>query len=159
MELPQSGPTAAADHKRLNKIATVKAELQPEEAREIIWEELTEQEIEQVAALRSRNGRFQPRNNSGPACSNGQACNSTTTNPNIVCRYCDKKGHRQKECFSRRRANAPMVDANGKPYESNRVNNVADKSTNGNHHQPEPIYEDAFVGSVTNLNPYHHLNW
>jgi hypothetical protein len=150
--------TIQNNHKRLNKIAAVKAELQPEEAREIIWEELTEQEIEQVAALRSRNGRFQPRNNSGPACNNGQARNSATTNPNIVCRYCDKKGHRQKECFSRRRANA-MVDANGKPYESNWVNNVADKSANSNPHQQEPFYEDAFVGSVTNLNPYHHLNW
>jgi hypothetical protein len=151
--------TIQNDHKRLNKIAAVKAELQPEEAREIIWEELTEQEIEQVAALWSRNGRFQPRNHSGPARNNGQARTNTTTNPNIVCRYCNKKGHRQKECFSRRIANAPMVDANGKPYESNRVNNVADNSTNGNPHQPEPVYEDTFVGSVTNLNPYHHLDW
>jgi hypothetical protein len=48
--------TIQNDHKRLNKIAAGKAELQPEEAREIIWEELTKQEIEQVAALRSRNG-------------------------------------------------------------------------------------------------------
>jgi hypothetical protein len=135
--------TIQNDHKRLNKIAAVKAELQPEEAREIIWEELTEQEIEQVAALRSRNGRFPPRNNSGPARNNNQARNTTATNPNIICRYCDKKGHRQKECFSCRRANAPMVDANGKPYESNRVNNVVDKSANGNPHQPEPAYEDA----------------
>ncbi len=145
--------TIQNNHKRLNKIAAVKAELQPEEAREIIWEELTEQEIEQVAALRSRNNRFQPRNNSGPTR------NNTTANPNIVCRYCDKKGHRQKECLSRRRDNDPMVDTNGKPYQANRVNNVADKSPNGNPHQPEPVYEDAFVGSVSNLNPYHHLNW
>jgi hypothetical protein len=151
--------TIQNDHKRLNKIAAIKAELQPEEAREIVWEELTEQEIEQVSALRSCNGRFPPRNNSGPACNNGQVRNSTTTNPNIVCRYCDKKGHCQKECFSCRRANAPMVDANGKPYESNWVNNMANKSASGNPHQPEPIYEDAFFGSVTNLNPYHHLNW
>ena len=151
--------TIQNDHKRLNKIAAVKAELQPEEAREIIWEELTEQEIEQVAALRSRNGHFQPRNNSGPARNNGQARNNAPANPNIVCRYCDKKGHRQKECFSRRRDNAPMVDANGKPYQSNRVNNVADKSANANGPQQQPAYEDAFVGSVSNINPYHHLNW
>ena len=151
--------TIQNDHKRLNKIAAVKAELQPEEAQEIIWEELTEQEIEQVAALRSRNGRVQPRNNPGPARNNGQARNNATANPNIICRYCDKKGHRQKECFSRRRDNAPMVDANGKPYQSNRVNNVADKSATANGPQQEPAYEDAFVGSVSNLNPYHHLNW
>ena len=159
MKVARNLETIQNDHKRLNKIAAVKAELQPEEAREIIWEELTEQEIKQVAALRSCNGRFQSRNNSSPTCNNGQACNNTTTNPNIVCRYCDKKGHRQKECFSRRRDNAPMVDANGKPYQSNRVNNVADKSANANCPQQEPIYEDAFVRSVSNLNPYHHLNW
>ena len=54
-----------------------------------------------------------------------------------------------------------MVDANGKPYQSNRVNNVADKSANANTNGPqqEPAYEDAFVGSVSNINPYHHLNW
>ena len=28
---------------------------------------------------------------------------------------------------------------------------------NGPHQQP--AYEDAFVGSVSNINPYHHLNW
>jgi hypothetical protein len=53
-----------------------------------------------------------------------------------------------------------MVDANGKPYESNRVNNVTDKSASNSNSRPsEPIYEDAFVGLVANLNPYHHLNW
>ncbi len=52
-----------------------------------------------------------------------------------------------------------MVDANGKPYQSNRVNNVANKSANTNGPQQETVYEDAFVGSVSNLNPYHHLNW
>ncbi len=159
MKVAHNLETIQNDHKRLNKIAAVKAELQPEEARVIIWEELTEQEIKQVAALRSRNGRFQPRNNSGPARNNGQARNNPTANPNIICRYCDKKGHRQKECFSRRRDNAPMVDANGKPYQSNCVNNVADKSANANCPQQEPVYEDAFVRSVSNLNPYHHLNW
>jgi hypothetical protein len=52
-----------------------------------------------------------------------------------------------------------MVDTNGKLYESNRVNNVANKSAKCNHHHLELAYEEAFVGSVTNLNPYHHLNW
>ncbi len=52
-----------------------------------------------------------------------------------------------------------MVDANGKPYQSNRVNNVAYKSANASGPQQEPAYEDAFVGLVSNLNPYHHLNW
>jgi len=77
-------------------------------------------------------------------------------NPNIVCRYCKKKGHMQRECNSRRRDGAPMVDANGKKYES-RVNNVAEKDDSVD--QAEPQYEDAHIGAVANLSPYHHLNW
>jgi hypothetical protein len=49
-----------------------------------------------------------------------------------------------------------MVDANGKKYES-RVNNVAEKEDAGE--QLEPQYEDAHIGAVANLSPYHHLNW
>jgi hypothetical protein len=142
------------NHKKSHKIAALNAELQPEEANKIISENLTEQEIEQVAALQARNNRFPPKKNNGPACNNGQARNSSTRNPNIISRYCNKKGHLQKECFSHQRNNAPMVDANGKAYESNRVNNMADKSASR-----EVIYEDAHIGAVANLSPYHHLNW
>ena len=49
-----------------------------------------------------------------------------------------------------------MVNANGKKYES-RVNNVAEKDDAGD--QPEPQYEEAHIGAVANLSPYHHLNW
>ncbi len=77
-------------------------------------------------------------------------------NPNNICRYCNKKGHLQKECFSRQRNNAPMVDAKGKAYENNHVNKVADKPTA---RQAKAVYEDSHIGSVTNLSPYHHLNW
>jgi hypothetical protein len=49
-----------------------------------------------------------------------------------------------------------MVDSNGKAYETNRVNNVTDKPAA---HQAEVIYEDAHIGVVANLSPYHHLNW
>jgi hypothetical protein len=150
--------TILNDHQRLDKIAAVKAELQPEEANDVIWENLTEQEIEQVAALQTRNNQFPPKSSSGPSSNNGQACNSSASNPNIICRYCDKKGHCQKECFFRQRNNAPMVDATGKPYEYNHVNNVADKSAN-HARQPEAVYKDAHIRSVANLTPYHHLNW
>lgn len=37
-------------------------------------------------------------------------------NSSTVCRYCKKNGHFQKDCRSRIREKAPMVDANGKPY-------------------------------------------
>ena len=33
------------------------------------------------------------------------------------CQFCKKFGHEQKDCHARLHANAPMVDANGKPYE------------------------------------------
>jgi hypothetical protein len=60
-----------------------------------------------------------------------------------------------------------MVDANGKPYQNqngHRVNNVAEQpaaAAAAAAAQPasEVSYEDAFIGSVANLSPYHHLNW
>jgi Retrotransposon gag protein len=128
--------TVQNDHKRLHKIAAVKANL--EEAGKIIWENLTEQRIEQVAVLHAHSNGFLPKKNNGPAQNNGQARNSTARNPNIICRYCNKKGQLQKECFSHQRNNASMADANFKVYESHHVNNVAYKSA-GNTHQSKPI--------------------
>jgi hypothetical protein len=58
-----------------------------------------------------------------------------------------------------------MVDATGKPYQNqsqnNHVNNVAEQPAAAAAAQPasEAGYEDAFIGSVANLSPYHHLNW
>jgi hypothetical protein len=54
--------------------------------------------------------------------------------------------------------NTRMVDANGKQYKSNRVNNMADKSANSAR-QAEAIYDYTHIGSVANPSPYHHLNW
>ncbi len=148
--------TIQNDHKRLHKINAVKAELPPDEAKKIIWENWTEQEIEEIAAIRAHNNRFPPKKNNGPAHNNGQARTSSARNLNIICRYCNKKGHLQIECFSRQRNNSPMVDDNGKPYESNRVNNITDQPAA---RQAEIVYKDAHIGSVANLSPYHHLNW
>jgi hypothetical protein len=77
----------------------VKADLQPEEASTIAWENLAEEEIEQVAAIWARSNRFLPkRNYAGPA---RQGCPNDTRNPNISWGYCQKKnGHMQKECNS-----------------------------------------------------------
>jgi hypothetical protein len=147
------------DHRRGQKIAAVKASMPLAEAVNIPWDDLALEEIEQIAAVRKSNPpRAQQSNNrntattvnAAPVRSNGPR------NPNIVCRYCKKKGHMQRECNSRRRDGAPMVDANGKKYES-RVNNVAEKEDAGE--QPEPQYEEAHIGAVANLSPYHHLNW
>ncbi len=49
-----------------------------------------------------------------------------------------------------------MVDANGKKYEQ-RVNNITENEEKSDE-KAEPEYEDAHVGAVANLSPYHHLN-
>jgi hypothetical protein len=143
------------DRKRSQKIATLKAVMQPQEAAAIFWDELETEDIDQIAAVH----RQQPFRNSNQAQarSSGPACSNCPRNPNIVCRYCKKKGHMQRECNSRCRDRAPMVDANGKKYEQ-RVNNVAEKEEKSDE-KAEPEYEDAHVGAVANLSPYHHLNW
>jgi hypothetical protein len=143
------------DRKCSQKIAALKAVMQPQEAAAIFWDELETEDIDQIAAVRHqqpfRNSNQMQARSSGPARSNGPR------NPNIVCRYCKKKGHMQRECNSRRRDGAPMVDANGKKYEQ-RVNNVAETEEKPDE-KAELEYEDAHVGAVANLSPYHHLNW
>jgi len=142
------------DRKRSSKIAALKAVMPPQEAAAIFWDELESEDLDQIAAVR----RQQPRSsNQTQARSSGPARSNGPRNPNIVCRYCKKKGHMQRECNSRRRDGAPMVDANGKKYEQ-RVNNVAENEEKPEE-KAEPEYEDAHVGAVANLNPYHHLNW
>jgi hypothetical protein len=85
---------------------------------------------------------------------------TTVRNPNVVCRHCKKKGHLQKDCFSHKRDKAPIVDANGKVYHNNCINNVSDQpAAAAAAHPAEVAYEDTHIGSVTNLSPYHHLNW
>ncbi len=152
--------TIQNDQKRLNKINAIKQEIGKDKAREIIWEDLPDDQLGQLTVLRFQQKRIDNRN---------QARSSTAVrNPNTACRYCQKKGHLQKDCFARKRNKAPMVDANGKPYQNqngNRINNVADQNpaaaTSAAAARPasEAGYEDAFIGSVANLSPYHHLNW
>jgi len=157
LELARELEAIQNDRKRSQKIAALRATMQPQEAAAIFWDELEMEDIDQIAAVRrqqpARSSNSQPArsSNSGPARSNGPR------NPNVVCRYCKKKGHMQRECNSRRRDNAPMVDANGKKYEP-RVNNVAEGDEKPMA-KAEPEYEDAHVGAIANRNPYHHLNW
>jgi len=149
---------AGNDHRRAQRIAAVKASLTPTEAANVPWDDIGLDEIEQIAAVCKNNAprNQNPSRSTGPTVNAAPVRSNGPRNPNIVCRYCKKKGHMQRECNSRRRDGAPMVDANGKKYES-RVNNVAEKEDAGE--QPEPQYEDAHIGAVANLSPYHHLNW
>jgi hypothetical protein len=149
--------TILNDQKRLNKISAIKHKIGEDMAKEIIWDNLPDEQLGQLAALRFQQKRF----------NSNQARSSTTLrNPDTVCRYCKKKGHLQKDCFSRKRNKAPMVDANGNPYQNNRVNNVTDQgpataapAAAAARPASEAGYEDAFIGSLANLSPYHHLNW
>jgi hypothetical protein len=149
--------TIQNDQKRLNKINAIKQDIGEDMAREIIWEDLPDEQLGQLAVLRFQQKRI----------TNNQARSTTTIrNPSTTCRYCQKKGHLQKDCFARKRNKAPMVEAKGKPYQNqnqnNRVNNFAEQAAAAAapaKPASEAGYEDAFIGSVANLSPYHHLNW
>jgi Retrotransposon gag protein len=153
--------TIPNDHKRLNRINAIKQELQEERAKEIMWDNLSDQELNQLAVIHYTRSQYNNRSNN----SNQARSSTAVRNPNTACRYCQKKGYLQKDCFARKRDKAPMVDATGKPYQNqsqnNRVNNVAGQPAAAAAAQPasEAGYEDAFIGSVANLSPYHHLNW
>ncbi len=62
----------------------------------------------------------QSKSASKPNGQNGKksANNKQGEKKNGTCRYCSKEGHFQAECYSRKAAGAPMVDARGKPFSS-----------------------------------------
>jgi hypothetical protein len=157
--------TIQNDHKRLNRINAIKNNMEEEKAKEIVWDNLSDDQLAQLAAIRfGINNCYNNNGNNNGNNRNNQSNNSRSTplrNPNTECRYCKKKGHLQKDCFSWKRDQAPMVDANGKLYQQNNcINNVADQPTAAAAQAtPNAGYKDAFIWSVANLSPYHHLNW
>lgn len=66
------------------------------------WEE---NYLDKVNAIRMHQGKK-------PFRTGGKRFNKST----VVCRYCNIKGHFQKECKKRLRDGKPQVDAQGKPY-------------------------------------------
>ena len=84
------------------------ADFKNEDDDAMMTEGLEDDEIELINAIRRRRGKpgFRPSNKSGGSSNKGT----------LICRYCKKKGHLQKECYTRARDKAPMVDAQGKPY-------------------------------------------
>jgi Retrotransposon gag protein len=119
VKVPRNLETIQNDHKRLNNINAIKNDMEEERVKEIVWDNLSDDQLAQLTAIRfGRNNRYNNNGNNGNN-RNNQSNNSRPTqlrNPNTECRYCKRKGHLQKDCFSRKRDQAPMVDTNGKPY-------------------------------------------
>ena len=116
-------------------------------------EDLDEDELAAINAIRRAKGK--------PTFSGNQ--NGAKKKPK--CRYCQKLGHMQKECYSRKRDNAPMVGEDGKPYQprgspqQSKPNNFAVKAVR----QEEEDDEPDVVGYVNSVRiqapPTVSLNW
>jgi hypothetical protein len=74
------------------------------------------------SAPRQSGGASQPFRSRPPQQRSGAP--RRAANKDDQCRYCLKMGHFQRECFSRRRENAPMVGADGKPYRTAVIDQV-----------------------------------
>ena len=90
---------------------------------------MDEEEIRYVNVLRTQQGKKPYRfTRSGPPRSGTSSRSSSGSGPRpgTKCRYCHNTGHMQKECRKRKAANAPMVDATGKPFENspNRITQI-----------------------------------
>jgi len=66
-----------------------------------------EEEVAAINAIRFRNGK--------PPFKSG--FRKPGNRSSVICRFCKKPGHMQKDCRARKRVNGPMVDAQGKPFE------------------------------------------
>ena len=109
-------------------------------------DDLNDDEIAAINAIRLRNGRspfkaFRKKENGG-------------AKSKVICRYCKKPGHVQKDCFARKKANAPMVDVNGKPYEDKKKVNSVDAKTESPPSEARSHHVGAIVSDTLNS-----LNW
>jgi len=97
------------DKKRGHVHAVGRSEEEDETVNE---DDFDDEEINAINAIRQRYGR--PAFRGGFRKSGASNSNNKKT---VVCRWCKKTGHMQKECRARIKANGKMVDANGKPFE------------------------------------------
>lgn len=111
---------------------------------------LDEDELEVINMIRTRNGRAPFRKR--PFRRNGQGRPRQRVNPAmVICRFCKKSGHMQRECQVRLKSGGAMVDATGKPLR--RINQVdlEEEET-----QPGGL-QDRSVDSVARM--INTLNW
>ena len=118
-------------------------------------EDLDEEDIEAINAVRFRQGKppFRRSGFSSSTSNNNRRPSAT----NIKCRYCKKIGHMQKECRSRIRDGAPMVDPEGKPY-ARKVQGI-DNQTPGNLSQRTNRTPETSSISTIDLQETSSLNW
>jgi Retrotransposon gag protein len=85
------------------------------------WEE---NYVDKVNAIRMQNGKRPFKTGGGGK----RPFNKAT----VICRYCNIKGHFQKECKKRLREGKPQVDAQGKPYlYENKLHPIRDEEEDG----------------------------
>jgi hypothetical protein len=97
-----------------NRIANL-AELDDEDLAEI--EDLDDVTIKAINMKRSKFGRQpfrRPRQFAGSQGRGGKG-KSSGDKSGLKCRFCNKEGHMQQECYSRINKNAPCIDRYGKP--------------------------------------------
>jgi Retrotransposon gag protein len=78
-----------------------------------------------------------------------------------TCRYCSIKGHFQKECRKRLKDGKPMVDINGKPFNSNyKVSSLQDEEGDQDDEEPPSYSKSVSALSYYGINSIrrHHLN-
>jgi len=123
-------------------------------------DDLEDDEIEAINAIRTRNGRppFQRR------FGNRFQKQGRRDFSKVVCRYCKKTGHLQHSCNARKAAGAPLVDAQGKALPK-RVAAISENSPSGSRasgnqqaSSPSPPSSSHNVGAIT-ATSINHLNW
>jgi hypothetical protein len=93
------------DKRRTHKISAIKAAMAPEEAANIFWDEIANEDLDKIVAVSQNRAPCPPPRNTpatAPMVNVAPLWSNGPRNPNVVCSYCKKKGHMQRECNSRR---------------------------------------------------------
>jgi hypothetical protein len=110
---------------------------QAEEDADFEIDEEEEDLLSQINAIRMKRGRrparFAPKGNSSKV--------------NITCRYCKATGHFQRDCFKRKKENGKMIDAAGKPY---KINPIEEEDSHGESNST-PQEEEQAVQSIRDM--------
>ena len=119
-------------------------------------DDLQDDEIAAINAIRFRNGKppfkWNFRRKFGANNNNG---NNKTQNT-VICHYCKKLGHVQKDCRKRLRENDAMVDAGGKPFE--KCVNATHTETSNKMENDNMMKRANNVGSIVS-GALNSLNW